>query len=279
MLTPDEHAALQQTALRLRRSILRMIYRAGGGHITPAFSMVEILTALYFKVMRADPRRPADEHRDRLILSKGHGCAALYAVLAEKGYFDAALLDTFCRPGGVLGGHPDIAAAPGIEATTGALGHGFPFAAGLALAAKLDGKTHRVFTLLGDGECQEGTVWEAALFAAHHQLDGLTAILDYNKLQAMGPIGEINGLEPLAAKWTAFNWSVREVDGHDLPALTAALEAVPLTQGRPSLIIAHTVKGKGLSYMENIPIWHYRLPDPGEMKTALAELGMKEEDL
>ncbi len=270
---------LARQARNLRRRIFRMIVRAGGGHVAPSFSLVEILTVLYFHVLRIDPERPWDPDRDRFVLSKGHGCAALYAVLVEAGFAGEEVLDGFCRPGGVLGGHPDRGAIPGIEATTGALGHGFPFAVGLALAGRRRRTDFRVVTVVGDGECQEGTVWEAALFAAQHRLDNLTVVVDANGLQAMGPVAEIDGLEPLPAKAEAFGWAAREVDGHDIPALMETFAALPFRRGRPNFIVARTVKGKGLSFMENVPIWHYRLPDGGEMRAALHELGLREEDL
>ena len=269
-----ETKKLQDTAKEIRRKILKMIARAGGGHITPAFSIVEILTVLYFEILKINPAQARDENRDRFILSKGHGSAALYSTLAQAGFFDASLLDTFCQPDGHLGGHPDIYAVAGIEATTGALGHGFPFGAGIALAGKMDKKDYRVFTLLGDGECQEGSVWEAAQFAAHHKLDNLTAIIDYNKYQAMGKISDILGLEPLKQKWEAFNWVVREVDGHNIEELRETLKEVPFRAGKPNLVIAHTVKGKGVSFMENVAIWHYRLPNENEMEVAKQELGI-----
>ncbi len=267
---------LQNIAGEIRRKILKMIAKAGGGHITPAFSIVEILTVLYFEILRVSKNNFTDENRDRFILSKGHGCAALYSTLAQAGFIPESMLDTFCQPESHLGGHPDFQAVPGIEATTGALGHGFPFAIGMALAGKMDKKPYRVFTILGDGECQEGSVWEAAQFAAHHKLDNLVAILDYNKYQAMGKIENILDLEPVRQKWDAFNWAVEEVDGHDISALQKIFHSLPFKQDKPSMIIAHTVKGKGVSYMEDEAIWHYRLPNEKEMAIAKQELGIKD---
>ena len=274
----DEISRLKDIAAELRKKIFRMALRAGGGHIAPAFSTVEVLTALYFKILKIDAKKPLDDSRDRFILSKGHGCAALYAVLAQAGFIEEKLLDSFCREGGLLGGHPDIQMVPGIEATTGALGHGIVFAAGIALAGKIDEKNYRVFTLVGDGECQEGSVWETAMFASHHRLDNLIAIVDYNKLQALGPISDIMGLEPLKEKWEAFGWAVREVDGHDLKEIVNVLSAVPFEKDKPNLLIAHTVKGKGISFMENVPIWHYRLPEEEQLAAAFKELGMNPDE-
>jgi len=265
----------QEIALGIRRKIFRMICKAGGGHIAPAFSIVELMTVLYFRILKIDPRHPADPARDRFVLSKGHACAALYATLIQAGFASGKHLDLFCQEGGELGGHPDLGAIPGIEATTGSLGHGLGLATGIALAGRMDRKDYRVFTIMGDGECQEGSVWEAALFAAHHSLDNLTAIIDYNKLQAIDPIKNVLGLEPLKEKWAAFNWAVKECGGHDLAALEKVLQETPFEPGKPSLLIAHTIKGKGISFMENVPIWHYRVPQGAEMNTALRELGME----
>jgi len=265
---------LNDIAMGIRRKIFRMICKAGGGHIAPAFSIVELMTVLYFRILRIDSQNPKSPDRDRFILSKGHACAALYATLVQAGFAPEEQLDFFCQPGGELGGHPDCGALPGIEATTGSLGHGLGLAAGIAFAGQMDRKDYRVFTILGDGECQEGSVWEAALFAAHHQLDNLIAIIDYNKLQAIDPIQDVLGLEPLKEKFAAFNWAVQEIDGHDMDALEELFTGLPFEPGKPSLLIAHTVKGKGISFMENVPIWHYRVPSGKEMQTALRELGL-----
>lgn len=270
----DDIEDLKNHAREIRKRIFLMCERAGGGHIAPSFSVVEILTALYFRVLRRDPDDPETPDRDRLILSKGHACAALYASLAEAGIIDESLLDAFCLPGGRLGGHPDRHPELGIEATTGALGHGLPFGVGIAWAGRMDRAPYRVFVVLGDGECQEGSVWEAAFIAAHHGLDNLAAVIDYNKLQALDEIQAILALEPLADKWRAAGWCVREADGHDLAALVDGLGSVPFEPGKPSCLIAHTVKGKGISFMENKPIWHYRLPVGEEMERARKELGI-----
>lgn len=267
---------LTKKAGEIRKSVLKTICQGGGGHIPASLSIVEILTVLYNGVLKVNPKDPKDPERDRFILSKGHAGVSLYAVLADKGFFDKKHLDAFGRRGSILGGHPDMHKVPGVEASTGALGHGFPFGVGIALAGKMDKKDYRVFVLVGDGECQEGSVWEAALFAPQHRLDNLTVIIDYNKLQAMDRLDEIISLDPLADKWKAFGWAVREVGGHDIDKLRNIFKSVPFERGKPNLIIAHTVKGKGLSFMENIPIWHFRLPNKEEMKIACSELGLED---
>jgi len=268
-------ADLKAKAGHIRREIVRVICKGGGGHIPASLSIVEILTVLYEKVLKIDHLRPRGPGRDRFILSKGHAGVALYAVLAQRGFFDKKHLQTFGKRGTILGGHPDMHKIPGIEASTGALGHGFPFGVGMALAGKLDRKGYRVFVLLGDGECQEGSVWEAALFAPQHKLDNLVAIIDYNKHQAMDRLESIVSLEPLREKWSAFGWEVREVDGHDLGALEKIFKSVPFAEGKPNLVIAHTTKGKGISFMENVPIWHFRMPNAQEMQTICKELELE----
>lgn len=266
--------SLQEKARLLRRTILKTICQGGGGHIPSSLSIVEILTVLYHSILNINPEKPGEPERDRFILSKGHACVALYAVLAQRGFFDRRHLETFGKRGTILGGHPDMHKIPGVEASTGALGHGFPFGTGMALAAKMDKKNYRVFVLLGDGECQEGSIWEAALFAPQHKLDNLIAIIDYNKLQAMDRLDKIVSLDPLVDKWRAFGWEVREVDGHDLFRLQEVFKAVPFATGKPNLIIAHTIKGKGVSFMENAPIWHYRLPNKEETKIICQEFDL-----
>jgi len=265
---------LSQKAKEIRKSVFKTICNGGGGHLTGSLSIVEILTVLYNSILRIDPKKLKDPNRDRFILSKGHAGVSLYAVLADKGFFDKKHLDTYGKKGTILGGHPDMYKVPGVEASTGALGHGFPFGVGIALAGKKDKKDYRVFVVVGDGECQEGSIWEAALFAAQFKLDNLTVILDYNKLQAMDRLDTIIGLNPLAEKWKSFGWEVKEVDGHDMNALHKLFTSVPFSPGKPNLILAHTIKGKGVSFMENVPIWHYRLPNAEEMKKACEELGL-----
>jgi transketolase len=263
----------QNLAKRIRVKTLEMIHRARSSHLGSAFSMADVLAVLYTKTLRIDPKRPDWAERDRFILSKGHACAPLYAILAERGFFPKEWLDGFYQDGGRLPGHATHAGIPGIEVSTGSLGHGLPIACGMALAGKRDGSTYRVFTLLSDGECDEGSVWEAVLFAPHHRLDNLIAIVDYNKIQSLGTVKEVLDLEPFASKWRAFGWAVREIDGHDMKQIERTLAEVPYEPDKPTCIIAHTVKGKGVSFMENKLLWHYRAPDNDEMAKALAELG------
>lgn len=265
---------LEKKVIEIRKSIFKTICKGGGGHIPASLCIVEILTVLYYKILKIDPNNPRDSDRDRFILSKGHAGVALYAILAERGFFDKSHLATFGKKGTILGGHPDMHKIPGVEASTGSLGHGFPFGVGMAKAAKLDKKDYRVFVLLGDGECQEGSIWEAALFAPQHKLDNLIAIIDYNKFQALDRLDNIVALEPIADKWKSFGWEVREVDGHNISQLESAFKLVPFKSGKPSLIIAHTKKGKGISYMEDVAIWHYRLPNGEEIKVACHEMGI-----
>lgn len=258
----------------MRAHALRMSHLANASHLGTCLSMADIVAVLYHSRLRIDPQNPTADDRDRFILSKGHGAAILYAALAERGFFPVEWLDRYCQDGSPLGGHVTCAGVPGIEISTGSLGHGLPIGCGMALAAKRDGKDHRVYVLLSDGELDEGSNWEAILFAPHHALDNLVAIVDYNKIQALGATRDVLDLEPLAGKWRAFRWGVREIDGHDLQAVTRALDAVPFEPGLPSVIIAHTVKGKGVSFMEDRLKWHYRAPDAEELKKALAELGL-----
>jgi transketolase len=266
---------LRAKAQELRKLIFKTICNAGGGHLPTCLSMTDLLAVLYYEVLRVDPKDPKAPGRDRFILSKGHGGVALYAILADKGFFDAEHLSTHGKKGTILGGHPDMHKVPGIEASTGALGHGLPFGVGIALAAKKDHASYRTFVVTGDGECQEGSIWEAALFAAQAKLDNLTVVIDHNKLQAMGKLDEIVGLESFSEKWRAFGWEVAEVDGHDMDALRTVFKKLPLAPGKPNCIIAHTVKGRGISFMENVPIWHYRQPKPEEMRLACEELGLQ----
>ena len=258
-------------AKRIRGHALRMVHAAKASHIGSCLSAADILAVLYAKVLRIDPARPDWPDRDRFIFSKGHAAAALYAVLAEQGFFPLEWLESYCRDGSPLLGHV-TASVPGVDVSTGSLGHGLPVACGMALAAKRKQRPQRVFCLMSDGECDEGSVWEAGLFAPHHSLDNLVAIVDHNKLQGFGDVKGVLKLEPLAAKWQAFRWSVREVDGHDLSVLEETLSAVPFERGRPSMIVAHTIKGKGVSYMEDRLDWHYKTPDAGQLNQALCEV-------
>lgn len=262
----------RELARRVRRHVVLMTSRANASHIGSSLSVVDILAVLYGRVLKYEPQHPMLPERDRFILSKGHGCAALYATLAECGFFPIQELETFCQNGTRLPGHVTHRHAPGVEVSTGSLGHGLPIGCGMALAAGRDQKPHRVFVVLSDGECDEGSNWEAALFAPHHQLDNLTVIVDYNKIQSLGSVREVLDLEPLAAKWQSFGWATRELDGHDLGALEAILSALPLETGQPTCLIAHTVKGKGVSFMENKLRYHYTPPRGDECARALAEL-------
>lgn len=263
---------LRSLARRTRADVLRMTHRARSSHVGSSFSMIELLLVLYGRVLRVDPNRPTWPERDRFILSKGHGCAGLYAVLAEGGFFPRSWLDTFYQDGSRLAGHITHTNVPGVDASTGSLGHGLPIATGMALAGKRDARGYRVFAVLGDGECDEGSTWEAILFAGHHKLDNLVAIVDYNKIQSIGRVEEVLDLEPLADKWRSCRWDVREIDGHNLEEIDRTLTRLPLEPGRPSCIIAHTVKGKGVSFMEDKLLWHYRPPSEEELARALVEL-------
>ncbi len=266
---------LAARARAVRAATVRMAHDGKTPHVGSALSAVELLVALHFHAMRFDPAAQAAATAtddDLFILSKGHGCMSYYATLAERGVFPSALLASYAQNGGALPEHPTPGQIPGIRVATGSLGHGLAIAAGMAHARALDGRPGRVFTLLSDGECNEGSVWEAAMFAAGRRLEGLVAIVDYNKLQAMGRSDEVTALAPLADKWRAFGWGTREIDGHDLPAIVAALDALPFAPGRPSAIVAHTVKGKGVSFMEDDLEWHYRPPNDADLARALAEL-------
>ena len=234
--------------------------------------MIELLVVLYGRVLRVDPGQPGWPERDRFVLSKGHACAALYSVLAASGFFPRSWLDTFYQNGAHLAGHITHTNVPGVDASTGSLGHGLPLATGMALAGKRDHRNYRVFALLSDGECDEGSTWEAILFAGHHQLENLVAIVDYNKIQSIGRVEDVLDLEPIADKWRACRWGLREIDGHNLEEIEGALAALPLEPGHPSCIVAHTVKGKGVSFMENNLLWHYRAPNEQELVQALQEL-------
>jgi len=251
-------AELDARSLYLRRLVVRALEGGERGHIGSSMSLIEILRVLYDDVLRfraADPRWPA---RDRMILSKGHGCLALYAVLADKGFFSLDTLDTFCRRDSILGGHPEAGKVPGVEASTGALGHGLSVGLGMALAVRVRKSDSRIFVVTGDGEINEGSVWEAAMCAGKHGVSNLTAIVDYNKIQSAGPTREIQDLEPLADKWRAFGFAVAEVDGHDVDALRDVFGQLPLAAGRPTAIICHTVKGKGIPFAENDANWHHK---------------------
>lgn len=262
----------QELARRVRVHALRMTSRGGSSHIGAAFSIADLLAVLYGNVLNIDPRRPRWVDRDRFILSKGHAGAAVYATLAECGFFPTEQLVQHYQNGSVLSGHVSHIGVPGVELSTGSLGHGLGVGTGMAKALKMAGHSSRVFVLLSDGECDEGTIWEAALFAQHHQLDNLIAIIDYNKIQSLGRVSETLGLEPFRKKWESFNWGVVEADGHDHSQLAAVLAKLPFEVGKPTVMIAHTVKGKGVSFMENTVLWHYRTARGEELQRALLEL-------
>jgi transketolase len=267
--------SVAELARRIRRHSIVMTSKANGSHIASSLSMADILAVLYGKILRYDAARPDWPERDRFILSKGHGCAALYGVLADRGFFPIEWLDSYYQNGGHLPGHATHKGIPGVEVSTGSLGHGLPMGVGIALAAKRDDRSQRVFVILSDGECDEGSNWEAALFAPHHKLDNLVVIIDYNKIQSLGNVKDVLDLEPLADKWRAFGWATRELDGHDLSALELTLAGIPLEPGRPTCVVAHTVKGKGVSFMENKLQYHYTPPRGEELPRALAELEAK----
>jgi transketolase len=273
MPSPAERAeATRALAKRIRIHALRMTSSGGSAHIGAVFSIADMLAVLYGGVLRVDPAAPGFPERDRFILSKGHAGAGVYAVLAERGFMPVEQLVTHCRDGSHLCGHVSHKGVPGVELSTGSLGHGLPVGAGMAYGARLDGRSHRVFVLLSDGECDEGSNWEAILFAAHHRLDNLVALVDYNKIQSLAPVKDTIELEPFRAKWEAFGWAVAEVDGHDHVALWDTMSALPIEADRPTVVIAHTTKGKGVSFMENTVLWHYRTARGQEFDRALAEL-------
>ena len=263
---------LKDIAKSIRRDIVKMHARSNASHIGSALSCVDILIVLFFKIMKIDLKNSKEKNRDRFILSKGHAVSALYAVLAKRGFFPKEALQGYCSNGGVLPGHSTKDCVKGVEVSTGSLGHGLPMSIGMAIANRYDKSKHKIFTLLGDGECDEGSVWEAALFASHHKLDNLVAIIDYNKLQAFGRINEVINLEPLIDKWIAFGWSVKEINGHNLQQIIEVFEGIPFVKNKPSMIVAHTIKGKGISFMENQLVWHYKSPNEEELKIALKEL-------
>lgn len=262
----------RELAKRIRLHALRMTSRGGSSHIGSSLSQADILAVLYGGALRVDPARPGWPERDRFILSKGHAGASVYAALAERGFFPVEKLQTHYQDGSDLSGHVSHKGIPGVELSTGSLGHGLGVGAGMALAAKRDAAAWRAFVLMSDGECDEGSNWEAILFAAHHRLDNLVAVVDYNKIQSLASVSETLALEPFAAKWRAFGWEAVEVDGHDHAALSAALSGIPKRSGVPTVVIAHTVKGKGISFMENSVLWHYRCARGEEFDLALAEL-------
>ncbi len=265
--------ALKVKAQQVRESILRMVYAANSGHCGGSLSAADLVTALYFHIMRVNPQDPKWEDRDRFILSKGHACPVIYAALALRGYFPQEELGTLRAINSRLQGHPDMRKTPGLDATTGSLGQGLSLGVGMALAAKIGGKGYRVYVLMGDGETNEGQIWEAAACAAKYGLNNLVGIVDANGLQNDGPTDAIMPMQPLAEKWRAFGWNVLEIDGHDMEQIVTALEqANESNQGKPTAIIAKTVKGKGVSFMENVVEWHSGAPTDAQLEQALDEI-------
>ena len=265
---------MQAAARAVRGTILDLSFTAKTPHIGSALSCADILTAAYWGALRVDPAKPDDPARDRIILSKGHAGTAQYAALFHRGYFGRELLDTYAEPGAPLAEHPVRGSAPGIEVSTGSLGHGLPVGLGMALAGRILKQAYRVCVVMSDGECNEGSVWEAAMLAPSLKLDRLIAVVDFNKWQATDRSEEVMALGPLADKWRAFGWTTREVDGHDVEALAAAMRAVPDGSGRPLALIAHTVKGKGVSFMEDDNNWHYAILKEAQLLAAKKELGL-----
>ena len=267
-------AQLKEKAKQLRISMLEMLCEAGSGHPGGAMSAIDIMAVLYNNIMRHNPKDPKWKERDRFILSKGHICPALYVVLADCGYFDVKELKTLRKFGSILQGHPYMHRTPGVEVSAGSLGQGLSVATGMALGARMNGETHRIFCMMGDGESQEGQIWEAAMAAGHYKLDNLCGILDYNGLQIDGKVDEVMTINPCKDKWLAFNWNVIEVDGHDVVKVESAFRQAESYKGKPTIIIAHTVKGKGVSFMENAAAWHGVAPNQEQLAAALAELNV-----
>lgn len=263
---------VEEKARSIREKIITMLGQAGSGHTGGSLSPADLVACLYFWEMQVDPQQPDWSDRDRFVLSKGHAAPVLYAALAEKGYFPAELLDTLRQLGSPLQGHPDMRKLAGVEASTGSLGQGVSWAVGMALAARMDNKSRRIYTLLGDGEIEEGMVWEATMAAAHYKLDNLVLIIDYNGLQIDGPISQVMSPEPIAEKFRAFGCHVIEIDGHDVGQIMAAFNEARQIKGKPTAIVARTIKGKGCSFMENRAEWHGVAPKPDEVEKALAEL-------
>lgn len=270
MVKRDIHY-LEDKAKEIRRAIVKMIYQAKSGHIGGSLSSVDILVTLYYRILRVDPKNPNWPDRDRFILSKGHSVEGYYAILADLGFIDEKELETYCKFNSRLTGHPTVK-VPGVEANTGSLGHGLSIGVGMALAGKMDKKGYRVYVLMGDGEQAEGSIWEAGMSASHYKLDNLIGIVDRNRLQIGGFTESVMGLESLSDKWRAFGWGIVEVDGHSIKELIDVLESVPIIPNKPTLVIAHTIKGKGISFIENKPEWHHRVPTDEEYVKMMEEL-------
>ena len=263
--------ALKTMARTIRSDIVKMVHAAGSGHPGGSLSAADIVTALYFNVLDIKPEQPKWENRDRFVLSKGHCCPVLYACLARRGFFDVAELNTLRKFGSKLQGHPDMNKCPGVEMSAGTLGNGLGCAVGMAIAGKVEHKAHKIFVLLGDGECQEGSVWEAAMCASHHQLANLIAIVDVNRLQILGTTDQVMNVAPLADKWGSFGWKVMEMDGHDMDQVLATLNKAKRMDG-PVAILADTIKGKGVSFMEDVVKWHGAAPNDKELELAIKEI-------
>lgn len=263
---------LKTKAIEIRKEILDMIAGAHASHVASSYSVVDLLVYLYEQVLKIEPKDPFNSNRDRFILSKGWGVSALYSILANKGFFDKKKLARYCRNGSKLIGAATRNGISGIEATTGSMGHGLPIGVGMAIAGKLQKKDYRVFVLISDGECDEGSTWEAILQAGHHKLDNLVVIVDYNKWQSFGRVKDILDLEPLVKKWEAFKWTAKEIDGHNFDEISKAFSKIPLTKNKPTVIIAHTVKGRGASVFEDRNEWHYKTPTKKEIEIAKREL-------
>lgn len=270
-MNPKDLKLLELQAARCRRNVVRMVEASGHGHLGGTLSALDIVTALYFYKMHCDPKNPGLPDRDRFLLSAGHKCMVQYAVLAERGYFSKSVLDTYGGFKTPLPGHPDMHKLPGVEANTGALGHGLSIAAGMALGLRMEEKPSKVYVVMGDGELAEGSNWEAAAAAAHHGLDNLTVFVDFNGLQISGRVEDVMNFTPIGEHFSAFGWAVKEIDGNDMSQVVEALDSLPLEPGRPSLIVAHTVKGKGVSFAENKAAYHYWTPGSEELEKAIQE--------
>lgn len=262
----------QKHAKEIRRNIIKMVAFGKAAHIGSALSVVDILTVLYFKILKIKHNQPDWPGRDRLVFSKGHAATALYSVLVQRGFASKKCLDNYYGDGTKLAGHPVRGCMPGIEVSTGSLGHGLPIGLGMAMSDKYDKKSSRTFVILSEGDCNEGSNWEAVMMAGHLKLDNLVVVVDYNKIQAMGRVKEIMDLDPFKEKWQSFSWNVKEVDGHDFKKIEKSLINIPFKKNKPSVVIAHTIKGKGVSFMEDSLVWHYQYPNEEQLKQALAEL-------
>ena len=273
--TPTSVEELKTMAATIRRDIIEMIHTAGSGHPGGSLSATDVVTALYFRVMRIDPQNPDWPDRDRFILSKGHACPVWYAALAERGYYDKSHLGTLRKTNSILQGHADMIKTPGVDMTVGSLGQGFSAGLGMALSGKLRKKDYHIWVVIGDGEMQEGAIWEAAMAGAKWKLDNLTVILDRNRLQNDDFVDDTMPIDPVPDKWRAFNWNIIEIDGHNMEEIVSALEEAQTVKGKPTIIIAHTVKGKGVSFMENVPMWHGKAPSDEQAQQALEEINQQ----